>query len=79
MGFLRVIENILQQSMNDPRTFISKTEIESIKSILELSFEDINQLKFGVYDETLPILIGKGADWMAIVLLKSCHYSCGKI
>ena len=78
MGFVRVIKDIFQQSMNGPvtRTLIARTGIESIKRVLELSFEGINQIKFGVYDKISPILIGKGADWMVIRLLKSFHFSC---
>ena len=50
MGFVRVIEDIFQQSMNDPvaRTRIAKTGTQSIRSVLELSYEDIYQLNFGV-------------------------------
>ena len=78
MGFVKVIEGIFQQSMNDPvsQTLIAKTGTASIKSVLELSFfKDICQLIFGVYDNTLPILTN-GADSRAIQLLKSFHSSC---
>ena len=76
MGFVRVIEDIFQQSMNDPvaRTLIAKTGTQSIRSVLELSYEDIDQLNFGVYDKTLPILT-YGADYLAIRLLHCFHSS----
>ena len=70
IGFVRVIEDVFQQSMNDSvsRSLIAKTETESIKSVLKLSFEDMKDLIFCVYDKPLPILDGN-PDWMSIRLL----------
>ena len=71
MGFVRVIEDIFQQSMNDSvaKALISKTGTESIKSVLELYFKDIHQLNFGVYDEPPPIFYND-PDWMVVAFLK---------
>ena len=63
--------------MNDPTSqiLLARTGTASSKSVLELSFKDICQLNFGVYDKTVPILTD-GSDYLAIKLLKLFHSSC---
>ena len=67
MDFVKAIEDIFQQSMNDPvaRTLISITWIDSTRSGLELSLEDIQDLNFGVYNIPIPILFtGSMIGWL---------------
>ena len=58
--------------MSDPvaRQLIDKRERDSIKSVLELSLEDIKHLNFGVYDKILPMFTYRDPDWMTIVFLE---------